>query len=299
MKDERPSRTAEYTALLRALADIGMTSATGFSDPCAQKMLTPFFACLHGAARFVSTFGASGILRHQFAPVVDLLAMRTLAIDQILLAATSKNATAKIEQVVLLGAGLDCRAFRLPGMADITAFEVDHPASQRYKRSQTAGMAPLTRSLICVAVDFEKDSLDEKLLAAGFDPNRSSIWIWEGVVMYLSDAAMRSTLSSISRLSAKDSLLVTEYREPTVNTDFWQSYMDGLLRRCGEPQIGLRTEQTMSQELATAGFTVISDEGMSDWSRKFKGNAPSTFAIPARCVVGRADGNKQKKEPPE
>ena len=293
MKDERPSRTAEYTALMRALADIGMTSASGFSDPCAQKMLTPFFACLHGAARVVSNFGATGILRYQFGPVVDLLAMRTLAIDQILLSATTENTTAKIEQLVLLGAGLDCRAFRLPAVADTITFEVDHPASQQYKRSRTSGMTPLTRSLISVAVDFEKDILDEKLLAAGFDPKRSSIWIWEGVVMYLSDVAMRSTLSSISRLSAGGSFLVTEYREPTAKMDFWQRYMDGLLQRCGEPQIGLRTKETMSQELTTAGFTVISDEGMSDWCRKFKGRAPSTFAIPARCIVGRVDGNRQ------
>jgi methyltransferase (TIGR00027 family) len=292
MKDERPSRTAEYTALLRALADIGLTSAEGFSEPCAEKMLTPFFRCLHKAAHLACNFGATGILRHLFGPVVDLLAMRTLAIDQILLSATSKNTTAKIQQMVLLGAGLDCRPFRLPGMTEVIAFEVDHPASQQYKRSRTIGMTPLTRSSTYVAVDFEKDSLDQKLLAAGFDPKRASIWIWEGVVMYLSDTAMRGTLESISRLSAEGSLLVTEYREPTANMDFWQRYLDGLLKRCGEPQIGLRTKQTMSQELTKAGFTVISDEGMSDWSRKFKGHAPSTFAIPARCVVGRIDGSQ-------
>ncbi|MFX7552526.1 class I SAM-dependent methyltransferase, partial [Acinetobacter baumannii] len=79
------------------------------------------------------------MLRYQFGPVVDLLAMRTLAIDQILVSAMSSDKAIKIEQLVLLGAGLDCRAFRLPCMADIPAFEVDHPASQRYKQSQTAG----------------------------------------------------------------------------------------------------------------------------------------------------------------
>ncbi len=292
MKDERPSRTAEYTALMRALSDIGMTSAAGFSDPCAERMLTPFFSCLHTAARVVSGFGATGILRYQFGPVVDLLAMRTLAIDEVVRTATIKSAATKIEQLVLLGAGLDCRAFRLPGLEDITAFEIDHPASQQYKRSRTAGMTPLTKSLISVAVDFEKDSIDEKLLTAGFDPARTSLWIWEGVVMYLSDVAMRSTLSSIFKLSAEGSLLVTEYREPTAKMDFWQRYMNGLLERCGEPQIGLRTKETMNQELTTAGFTVISDEGMSDWCHKFRGRAPSTFAIPARCVVGRVDGKR-------
>ncbi|HEY9680603.1 MAG TPA: SAM-dependent methyltransferase [Oculatellaceae cyanobacterium] len=286
MKSERPSRTAEYTALLRALGDIGMTSASGFSDPCAEKMLPAFFACLHKAARFVSLFGAGGILRYQFGPVVDLLAMRTLAIDQIVLSAVNDRAV-KTEQIVILGAGLDSRAFRLHGLADTNIFEVDHPASQQYKRAQTAGLKPLTRSLKFVAVDFERDSLEQKLLEAGFNPKHSSVWIWEGVVMYLSDEAMRSTLAAIARLSPAGSHVAIEYREPTTGNDFWQRYMNALLRRCGEPQIGLRTEESMRLELESAGFKVISDDGMVDWCQKFKGRRPSSFAEPARCIVGR------------
>ena len=160
MRNERPSRTAEYTALLRALADIGMTSASGFSDPCAGKMLPGFFSLLHRAASFVSIFGATGILRYQFGPVVDLLAMRTLAIDKVVLSAINDSTTANIEQLVILGAGLDSRAYRLPGLTDVSAFEVDHPASQQYKLLQTAGLKPLTQALKFVSVDFEKDSIE-------------------------------------------------------------------------------------------------------------------------------------------
>jgi methyltransferase (TIGR00027 family) len=289
MRNERPSRTAEYTALLRALADIGMTSATGFSDPCAGKMLPAFLSLLHRAARFVSVFGATGILRYQFGPVVDLLAMRTLAIDKVVLSSIGENATAKIDQLVILGAGLDSRAFRLPGIANVSVFEVDHPASQQYKLAQTAGLEPLSRSLRFVSVDFERDSLEEKLIEAGFDRNLPSIWIWEGVVMYLSNDAMRGTLRAIARLSSEGSCLVIEYREPTSEKDFWQRYMNALLRRCGEPQIGLRTKQVMHDELETAGFKVSSDEGMVDWVQTFNGRKPSTFAIPARCIVGRVN----------
>lgn len=264
-----------------------MTSASGFSDPCAEKMLPAFFSYLHKAARFVSLFGAGGILRYQFGPVVDLLAMRTLAIDQIVQSAIGDNSAAKIEQVVILGAGLDSRAFRLQGLANTNAFEVDHPASQEYKRAQTARLKPLTRSLKFVAVDFEKDSLEQKLLEAGFEPKHSSIWIWEGVVMYLSDEAMRGTLEAIARLSSTGSYVAIEYREPSSGNDFWQRYMNALLRRCGEPQIGLRTEQDMRHELETAGFKIMSDDGMVDWCERFKGRRPSSFAVPARCIVGK------------
>jgi methyltransferase (TIGR00027 family) len=286
MKSTRPSRTAEYTAFLRALADIGMTTAAGFSDPCAEKMLPLSFACLHKAARVVSKSGGKGILRYQFSPVIDLLAMRTLAIDQVVLSTLKDKNNSNIQQIVILGAGLDCRVFRLPGLSDIDVFEVDHPATQQYKREQTNGLTKLSRTFKFVAVDFEKDSLEERLLSAGFDPARQTIWIWEGVIMYLTDAALRGTLGSIVSLSPGGSLVVAEYREPSSDKDFWQFYMNALLARCGEPQIGLRTKEIMQGELENAGFTVSSDEGMADWSIKFQGHTPSSFTKPARCVVG-------------
>jgi len=218
-----------------------------------------------------------------------LLAMRTLAIDEILLSAVRDNSLASIDQVVILGAGLDSRAYRLPELNGMDIFEVDHPATQEYKRTLTAALKPLSKSLKYVAVDFEMDSLDEKLLSAGFNPLRQSIWIWEGVVMYLTDAALRGTLASIKNLSSPGSLVAAEYREPSEDRDFWQGYLNALLKRCGEPQIGLRSEQTMRSELEATGFTVISDEGMIDWSRHFSGHKPSTFTRPARCIVGRVD----------
>ena len=287
MKSTRPSRTAEYTAFLRALADIGMTTAAGFSDPCAEKMLPLSFACLHKAASVVSNLGGRGILRYQFGPVIDLLAMRTLAIDQVVLSILKDKTESRIRQIVILGAGLDCRVFRLPGLSDIDVFEVDHPATQQYKREQTSGLTQLSRTFKFVAVDFEKDSLEEKLLSAGFDSTSQTVWIWEGVIMYLTDAALRGTLNSIVKLSPAGSVVVAEYREPTDDKDFWQFYMNALLARCGEPQIGLRTKEIMRGELENAGFIVTSDEGMADWSIKFQGRGPSTFSGPARCIVGR------------
>jgi methyltransferase (TIGR00027 family) len=264
-----------------------MTTASGFSDPCAKKMLPFSFAYLHKAASVVCAFGGRGILRYQFGPVIDLLAMRTLAIDQVVLSTLNGKSNSSIQQMVILGAGLDCRVFRLPGLSDIDVFEVDHPATQQYKREQTTGLATLSRSFRFVAVDFEKDSLEERLLSAGLDSARQTIWIWEGVIMYLTDAALRGTLGSIVKLSPAGSLVVAEYREPSDNRDFWQFYMNALLARCGEPQIGLRTKDVMRGELESAGFTVTSDAGMTDWSIKFQGHSPSTFTKPARCVVGR------------
>jgi methyltransferase (TIGR00027 family) len=264
-----------------------MTTAAGFSDPCAEKMLPLSFACLHKAARVLCKSGGKGILRYQFSPVIDLLAMRTLAIDQVVLSALNDKNTVNIQQIVILGAGLDCRVFRLPGLSGIDIFEVDHPATQQYKREQTSGLTQLSRSFKFVAVDFENESLEGKLLSAGFDSTLQTVWIWEGVIMYLTDAALRGTLGSIVKLSPAGSVVVAEYREPSTDKGFWQFYLNALLVRCGEPQIGLRTREIMRSELKTAGFAVTSDEGMADWSVKFQGHSPSTFTGPARCIVGR------------
>ena len=107
-------------------------------------------------------------------------------------------------QVVILGAGLDGRAWRMPELRDVTVFEVDHPDSQREKAARAAALLRVAREVRFVPVDFTRDRLDEPLAAAGHDPARPTTWIWEGVVMYLTTAESRprSTSSRAARRRA-------------------------------------------------------------------------------------------------
>ena len=117
------------------------------------------------------------------------------------------------KQYVILGAGLDTFAFREPEfLSKYRVFEVDHPLTQadKLERITRAGWtAP--DNLTFVPVDFTKDSLTERLIAAGFDPSAKSFFSWLGVTYYLSAEAIDAMLSSLSELCTDGSTLVFDY----------------------------------------------------------------------------------------
>ena len=117
------------------------------------------------------------------------------------------------KQYVILGAGLDTFAFREPEfLSKHKVFEVDHPLTQKDKseRIHCAGWT-VPDNLAFVPVDFTKDSLTERLTAAGFDPSVKSFFSWLGVTYYLSAEAIGKTLSELSSLCAEGSTLVFDY----------------------------------------------------------------------------------------
>lgn len=114
------------------------------------------------------------------------------------------------KQYVILGAGLDTFAFREPEfLSKHRVFEVDHPLTQADKRERiTRAGWTIPDDLTFVPVDFTKDSLAERLIAAGFDPSAKSFFSWLGVTYYLSVEAIDTMLSALSSLCAEGSTLV-------------------------------------------------------------------------------------------
>ena len=110
------------------------------------------------------------------------------------------------KQYVILGAGMDTFAFRESEfLAKYRVFEVDHPLTQADKLER------ITRAGWTVPVDFTKDSLMERLIAAGFDPSVKSFFSWLGVTYYLSTEAIDAMLSALSSICADGSTLVFDY----------------------------------------------------------------------------------------
>ncbi|MGN1234496.1 MAG: class I SAM-dependent methyltransferase, partial [Christensenellaceae bacterium] len=110
-------------------------------------------------------------------------------------------------QYVILGAGMDTFAFRNPDfMEKYSVYEVDHPLTQADKRERIrrAGLSVPER-LHFVPVDFSVDSLYDKMISAGFDPNQKTFFSWLGVSYYLSEEQIGRMLESIAKLSAKGS----------------------------------------------------------------------------------------------
>jgi methyltransferase (TIGR00027 family) len=252
-------------AFLRALGDVGLSSVPGFRDPTARHMLAPswsrFFRFLERRMRTASPKAREGA-----ATGVDVLALRTAAIDQYLREACAHG----VRQVVILGAGLDGRAYRLPELADAEVFEVDHPATQAFKKSRLGLLQQTARQLHFVTVNFEKDSLDDALERAGHRSGEPTFFIWEGVVMYLTDEAVRGTLRVVSARSAPGSRIVINYSVPGYQVRF----LSLLLRWWSEPQIGERTPEAMKALVTEAGFGISEDVRMSVWAQRLGARPP-------------------------
>ena len=258
MKPGQPSRTALYVAMGRAIAD-GEGTTIGFSDPVARELLPQeerrlVDAYLTGQrpARARDRWTLRALRR-----VVSMVTVRTVAIDEAVRTAPS------LGQVVILGAGLDGRAWRMHELRDSIVFEVDHPATQSFKRERTAALQPVARELRFVPVDFQRDSLEQALERAGHDAAAPTVFIWEGVIRYLSRDAVEATLDAIARRAAPGSRLVANY---TIRAGLARWLDNLVLARLGEPIRSAISPSEFAALLAARGFRVISDTDAAGWS---------------------------------
>lgn len=184
-----------------------------------------------------------------------------------------------VSQYVLLGAGLDTFAHRnaYPGLK---VFEVDHPATQQWKRELlNAGGITAPAGLTYAPVDFERESLSEQLAAAGFDTAAPSFFAWLGVVPYLTAEAFRATLGFIAA-QPSGSGVVMDYAQPRhVLPLLEQLAHDSLASRvalAGEPFQIFFTPQEMANELTA--FREIEDLGTGEINhRYFAGRSDSLW----------------------
>jgi methyltransferase (TIGR00027 family) len=140
-----------------------------------------------------------------------LMQLRTRVIDDDVAA----FAHAGGRQLVLMGAGFDCRAWRLAELSGATVYEVDHPATQARKREIMKTEPPRGR-VVFVPWDFEHEplaALPARLQREGHDAGAPTMTVLEGVVMYLSASALDATLACIAQYSAPGSPLAVTYLE--------------------------------------------------------------------------------------
>lgn len=141
-----------------------------------------------------------------------------------------------ISQFVILGAGFDTRAFRLPKDSAVRSFELDAPKTQAVKRQMLERAAIDASGVTFVPVDFETDDWLARLVAAGFDPGQPALFLWEGVMLYLERAAVEATLRSIAG-TARGSVVAFDYftTEPLTSKAFYWRFGRMATRAAGEP----------------------------------------------------------------
>ncbi len=261
MRDDQASLTATAVALARV----------AHAPALASRVLLPT-----GAAELAALWAAPGLgkplrlmAKLLSGGLVDHLRLRTAAIDVAVEAAIAAGAT----QVVLLGAGLDARAHRLPGLGEVTVWEIDHPATQGQKRRRARRLTPRAAAVRYVPVDFSVDDLQERLDAAGLPAAEPSVWVWEGVTMYLPPAATRATLAAIDALSPPGSVLAMTYMQPQLlRGEAAQAAALRLFARLGEPLIGGMSAETAGALIAATGWSTEADTGVRDWTAAHGGH---------------------------
>lgn len=259
MKPGQASQTAILVCIGRAIAH-ERALAPGFSDPTAFELLSD-----EARARVLQfnkgpPKGFRARFDYEFMRSRSaMMAVRTLFVDD-------AAREAAHPQVVILGAGLDGRAWRMKELRDAVVFEVDHPDTQSYKRARIGALPPAAREVKFVSVDFTRDDLGQRLAEAGHDPAKPTTWIWEGVVMYLTPAQVEATLAIVAKRSARGSRLVIVYHAPGRLT---LSVVGLIVRRLGEPLRSSFREGEMRSLLAKHGFHVVRDEDLPASTKRF------------------------------
>lgn len=213
MKEGKSSGSAVSTTLFRALESIRPAKERVLFDPYAIRFLS-------GKPKFIlnTRFLISGrllnkIINGLLARVIpggtNYVIVRARYIDDYLNQCIEDG----IEQLVLLGAGYDSRAFRFAALAQrVKVFEIDHPDSQRNKKEIVRKIfGCLPDHVIYVPVDFEKTKLGVSLFAHGYDKKKKTLFIWEGVTVYISREAVEETLAFVANNSGEGSSIIFDY----------------------------------------------------------------------------------------
>jgi methyltransferase (TIGR00027 family) len=233
-----------------------------FADPVARPMLRPAERVPVDQVRAgARPDGAAARVGYEMVRAgAEAVVPRTVAID-----AAVRSASAG--QLVILGAGLDGRAWRMAELAGTEVYEVDHPASQQDKRTRVAGLSPVAGALHWVPADLTRDRLADALDAAGHRAGAPTTWVWEGVVAYLSRPAVEATVAGLAARSAPGSSLVVNYQAPSIAAGAGRIVARGMLalaRSPGlwrdEPRRSAWTAAAMAALLSRHGFRVTGDE---------------------------------------
>jgi methyltransferase (TIGR00027 family) len=254
MQSGEPSRTALAAARHRAAHQV-LEHGRIFADPLAARILGEDA----GAIAREADHNPSGRRMRIF------VAARTRFAEDALAAAVERG----VRQLVVLGAGLDTYAYRGASTGTtrdrVRIFEVDHPATQAWKRQRLAEADIQVPSCLTFApIDFERETLAGGLEAAGFDPARQTFFTWLGVVPYLTEVAVWSTLRFIASLP-NGAHVVFDYSNPpeslTPEMRAFHERRAARVAELGEPWMNYFESDELHAKLTSVGFSTVEDLG--------------------------------------
>lgn len=250
MEAGQASRSALAAATHRAAHQL-LENGSIFADPLAVRIL----------GQDAETVAREAMEHPSRRRMRLFIALRTRFAEDALAAAVGRG----VSQLVVLGAGLDTFAYRSPWGHRLHIFEVDHPATQEWKRARLAESGIVAPDWLTFApVHFEQESLADGLAAAGFQPAQQTFFTWLGVVPYLTEAAVWSTLGFIAGMPG-GAHVVFDYADPpnSLSPKMRAFYEQGAERveALGEKWLTNFEPTELRGKLAGLGFREIEDLG--------------------------------------
>jgi methyltransferase (TIGR00027 family) len=191
---------------------------------------------------------------------------RTRYIDDLL----KRSLEEGLDQVVILGAGFDTRAHRIPGMDQVQVFEIDLPGTRKLKENRLESvLGAVPKNVTLIGMDFDQQDLGDILADAGFQKGKRTLFIWEGVTQYLTAEAVSNTLEFVSDVSGAGSAIVFTYVRRGIidGTDRpeWMGPFLSFARRVGSPMIFGLDQAELEQYLSDRGLKLIDDVGAAEY----------------------------------
>lgn len=264
----RASLTAEYMALFRAIESSRPARTRLFCDPFAALFLHGWRKWVYGIARYDTGRRLVERLLDRESPGARAAGIaRTGWID-----GEVTRALETCTQLVLLGAGFDTRAYRLPAAQRVNTFELDRGETSAAKQAMLRkDIGPLPKQVRFIDIDFDTQPVGDALRQAGFDENGRACFVWEGVTNYLSPEAVDGVLRQVAQ-AADGSILLFTYVDRKVIDEpklfFGAEKLLSRLRSYGEPwTFGLHPEET-ERYLAVRTLRLVRDLSVTDvWRR--------------------------------
>ena len=257
MKEGKASRTAEGMAGFKAAESMKPEEERVYYDPLAAHFLSTRYRVI-GKSHLLTRM-AIWFYERMWPGGYGYVITRTRYVDSYLKTCINDG----IEQLVIMGAGYDSRAYVFEELKGrVKVFEVDHPATQKRKTGKLRVMfGSLPSHVVFVPVDFNIEKLDKRLLESGYDKSLKTLFIWEGVTMYLTAEAVDETLAFVSANSGAGSSIVFNYMD--------KSFVNGtsevkeakrvrkFLQRMGEPATFGIEDGTIEGFLSKRGFCQV------------------------------------------
>lgn len=289
MKASQSSLTAEGIAMIRASESARPADVRICYDPYAIQFLRPLFRIFLGTFMWYGSRRSPG--------VAEFLIARTRMFDD----SVSQALQNGLQQLVILGAGFDSRAYRFEGLKHgVKVFEVDHPATQAVKLEKLKKIfGTVPNHVAFVPIDFDRETLLQRLVDSGYDERLQTLFLWEGVTYYITAAAIDATLDCIAHHSGPGSSVIFDYiYQDALTAARKRAEVSSMRRYQGLTGEGLVTgfeQGAMTGFLCTRGFDRVEDYPMQALKDRYFVGADAArpmapiYAIVQAWVNGQPD----------